>query len=443
MNLKISFISIVLVSTILVLVCKPKKEAAQSPSSTTNTTENKVITQTTDVSVSDNNTTNMAQSTHMKNMQSGMIHFAFELFKKQSIENHSESFCVSPVSLSLALGMTYAGAQGVTAKEMSNVLGFPSDRSQFLFQMNEYYSALKTFEGEKNPEFSIANRIYLEQTYILLDDFKKAMTENFGSDFVLVDFLTKFKEVEKEINVWVEQKTRTRIKDLLPKNILDASTVMVLVNAIYFKDDWKFAFDEEETSEMPFYAGERGKLDLMFMKQRLQNIRYCRHSQWQVLELPYNGKNFSMLVILPDQSSSTDIHTRIPDANDYNTIVSSLSNQNVYIELPRFKTESSFMLEGMMSDMGMPSAFSNGADFSGMSGRSDVKISKIVQKVFFEINEKGAEAAAATAVIMTRTTSVEYKPEQLVRFIANRPFIYVLKENTFNTPLFIGQFTGR
>jgi len=422
------------------LSCRSSKKSAQQPPEVTHSEVVKPSIASGNQKIENMNTPAIKR----ENLNMSMIDFAFRFYRFQSEAKGNENICVSPVSLQIALGMTYAGAKNLTAKEMSDVLGFSEDMNLFLKEMSVYHQHLKSAEENQDITFSLANRIYVEQTYKLLEAFMSDMDKHFGGSFEVVDFMNNPREAEKIINKWVETVTNERIKQLIPDGMLKSSTLMVLVNAIYFKSQWKYAFDEELTEEMGFYAGERGRVERMFMKGELKNIRYAAYKQWQVLELPYVTEDFSFLVVLPNKSTATDLNTRIPDGDDYLEMLSMLSPHHVYVELPKFKVESAFELEKMMAQMGMPLAFTDDADFSGMSGKRDIKIDKILQKVFFEITEKGSEAAAATAVVMVRITSVSPgQDREPIRFIANRPFIFILKENKYNTPLFIGQYVGK
>ncbi len=378
----------------------------------------------------------------MDTWQNEMTAFAFRFFNMQSETAKGKGFCVSPVSLQVSLGMAYAGARTETAKQMAKALGFSEDTDQFLKEIGEYYSFLKKSETDTSLQFSAANRIYVEQTYKLLETYKTALKQYFGGSFETVDFLYHAPDAEDLINKWVEKNTCNRIKQLIPKGLLDSSTLMVLVNALYFKADWKTAFDETKSAKMLFYKNSKETTEKKFMKSEFRQLGYAKYRHWQVAEFQYKSPAFSFLVILPDESSAENIKERIPNAADYQQMLKALRIVKVYVEIPSFRIESSFELESMMKQMGMPLAFTDNADFSGIAGRRDIKISKILQKVFFEITEKGSEAAAATAVVMVRTTSVADIPDPVVNFIVNRPFIFILKENTYQTPLFIGQFTG-
>jgi len=437
--MKLYRISLLMLMMLVVVSCKSSKKSAEVVVTPVANEQSLTSLQsvTTDPSVSDD-----SQNEKLLSMDQSMIDFAFRFYTFQSGIYQNKNFCVSPVSLQIALGMTYPGARNVTAEQMSKTLGFSADMDAFLKDMGGYYRQLKKSEKDTAFEFAIANRIYVEKTYKLLEPYRLSMNQFFDGAFEEVDFINLASEAEKKINMWVEDQTRKRITQLIPDGLLDSSTLMVLVNAIYFKSAWRNPFEESQSKELPFWAGERGKIDVKYMTGKKEGLKYVKYKQWQVLEIPYVTHDFSFIIILPEKSTGTDLHKHIPTAEEYVEMLKNMRYEDVYAEIPMFKMESSFSLEAMMSNMGMPIAFTNSADFSGMSGHKDIKISKILQKVFIEVNEKGSEAAAATAVIMVRTTSVAPTPKDPVRFIAKHPFIFILKENNTHTPLFIGQYVG-
>jgi serpin B len=218
-------------------------------------------------------------------------------------------------------------------------------------------------------------------------------------------------------------------------------TRMVLANAIYIKSDWRYPFEEESNIQKEFHAINGRIATTEFMTQRESRIPYLKLDDRKVIQLPYTSPHLSLMIILPDEKTVTDISTYIPDAGQYKEMIDNIRPQDVYMEIPKFKLESQFSLSDHLKEMGMEKAFDSRADFSGIGGQRDLFISAILQKVFFEIDEKGSEAAAATAIIVT-TTALMPGFEEPMEFIADRPFIFILKENQFNTPLFVGQFVS-
>jgi serpin B len=366
----------------------------------------------------------------------GMISFSFEYFSEIASLNIGKNVCTSPVSLNTALAMLYSGARGNTASEMSKTLYFDENLDLFHGQFKTYYNTLKAMEKRENLDFALANKIYLEKTYPILNSFKTTMKKVYGGVFEIVNFREQPEHSERTINRWVEKTTRNRIKDLIPAGTLDQMTRLVLVNALYINAPWKHQFNENITKKDTFNISPNEKHNTDFMVKEVDGIRYSEFNGNQVIELPYEVPDISLLIILPKNSTKDNIHSFIPTGNEYKTIISDMKPRLVRMEIPKFKIESDFSLKDVLAEMGMPSVFSGDADLSGISGSTDLEADEVLQKVFFEIDEKGTEAAAATAVIIRLTAMPE--PQAPILFKADRPFIFILRENTYNTPLFVG-----
>jgi serpin B len=375
-----------------------------------------------------------------KELPGRMTEFSFDMYRQISNEEGSKNFSFSPVSLNMAMALVYAGARGSTLENMSNIMKFDQDVDVFHQNYVQYFQSLSQFSDDTLIEFNIANRIFLEKTSLILDTYKEDIETYHGGEFELADFLNNYRLEEKKINAWVEKMTRDRIKDLIPMGTLDEFTRIVLVNALYIKSAWKFPFMEYATKEDQFTTASLQSVQKPFMSQTRRGIPYVSMHGYEVLELPYTSQGLSLLILLPDLEHSREFQRFIPDQQQYEEILSQLRPEFVYMEIPKFKTESQFSIKDHFREMGMDLPFSDQADFTGISTTGELAISEVLQKVFFEIDEKGTEAAAATAVIVTTTSMApDMDVPQPIEFIANRPFIFILKENYFNTPLFIGQ----
>ncbi|HPG73672.1 MAG TPA: serpin family protein [Bacteroidales bacterium] len=390
------------------------------------------------------NEKNHAESGVIKNdpiLTEGMTSFAFDFFEHLYSENQGSNYCFSPVSLNVALGMVYIGARNQTRSEMSQTLGFPVDTINFINQFSIFYQNLKRMSTDTALEFNLANRIFMEQTYQVLDSYRSKIVEYFDGAFETVDFLNQVLMVEQRINTWVEEMTKTRIKNLIPRGTLSNDTRMVLVNAIYIKSKWKYAFDEKLNKKKDFNVSKTEKTETEYLVKRQEGIKFFSNEQLSAIELNYTSTELSLILIKPHKSEIDNIDTYIPNAALYNEILRSIRPHEVYMEIPKFKIESSFSLADPLIEKGMKEAFSGNSDFTGISSKGDLAIDEVLQKVFFEIDEKGSEAAAATAIIMRTTSSaVHHEAPKLMYFIADRPFIFILKENTSHTPLFVGMY---
>ncbi|MEN8210057.1 MAG: serpin family protein, partial [Candidatus Fermentibacteria bacterium] len=234
------------------------------------------------------------------------------------------------------------------------------------------------------------------------------------------------------INVWVMEQTEGRIEDLIPQNLLTSVTKLVLTNAIYFKAQWLFQFDEMGTHDQDFTLIDGERITVPMMNQS-EHFPMVRGDNYMAVELPYSNRRTSMLVIVPDDGCFFELEDRLE--NDFIAdITRSLMDTNLRLSMPKFETVSTFRLEDILSDMGMVSAFGMSADFSGMDGTLSLYIANVVHKAFVSVDETGTEAAAATAVGMQKLNG-----EPSIEFNINRPFIYLIRDRDTGTTLFIGR----
>ncbi|TVQ07542.1 MAG: serpin family protein [Bacteroidetes bacterium] len=387
-----------------------------------------------------NNNTMTTETEQFNNMLHNMNDFSLEFFRKLSKNNSSESMAFSPASLNMAMAIVYSGAREETRQQISNLFGFDPQHSVFHPAYHAYFSELKEISKDTLVDFNLANRVFLEQSYPVLSQYISDVEKWHDGAFEKTDFRNNPRLAENRINSWVEDFTRDRIKDLIPSGSLSDLTRLVLVNAIYIKSDWKFPFEKEMTEEKMFRTISGDEVLRDFMIQRQSGIPWYEGEDFTAMELPYTTPDLSLILIKPNDKSVTDITRYIPDADTYNKMIREFRQEEVEMEIPSFKLETALSLTEPLQEAGIEEAFDERADFSGISGERDLHISAVLQKVFFEIDEKGSEAAAATAVIVVTTSMPAYPPDfQPKSFIADRPFIFILKENKFNTPLFTGQ----
>ncbi len=362
--------------------------------------------------------------------------FAFDIFKATQHE-HDDNLVISPFSISTAMAMTYAGARSETADQMSETLHFDANQDNFHPRFHQWVSQIRE-KGEKKEQLKIANSLWPQEDFHFVPAYFDLIEAFYQSALYEVDYTGDRAAIRQEINQWVEKHTNDLIKDLIKPNMLVEDTRLVLVNAIYFLSQWKIAFDQERTHTDRFQTAENQWQETSFMYMK-DTLNYYETNEYQVLELPYEGEDFSMVVVLPGEESSLDHLINGLNAPAFDEMSSSLAKNAVEVFLPSFKVRSNFELEKLMAQMGMPLAFTNKADFSGMTQQDDLKIDKIVHEAFIDVKEEGTEAAASTAVIMIRKSAI-VDEEQIV-FKVNRPFFYAIKENTGNSILFMGKVT--
>jgi len=363
--------------------------------------------------------------------------FALDLYRSLSTQNGNLIY--SPFSISLALAMTYAGARGETESQMADVLHFPGqDVSHAAFNALD----LALAQSGQSPttdqvplQINIANAVWAEQTYPFQQDFLDTIALNYGAGIRLADFINQYDPVREEINRWVEEQTKDKIKDLLAKGTLDADTRMVLVNAIYFKADWLTPFDANNTSDAPFHLLDGSESQVKMMSETLHGIPYAQEEGWKAVELPYAGGTAAMTILVPDEGGFADFEPAL-DAAKLEEILGAMQPASVQLGLPKFTFESQFSLPEQLSALGMTDAFQPFvADFSGMTGNRDLYISDVIHKAFVAVDEKGTEAAAATVAIM----KMGMAPTSNIVLTIDRPFIFVIRDTVSGQILFMGR----
>ena len=374
---------------------------------------------------------NTAVSQGVKDVVKGNNEFTFDLYDQ--INDKEENLFFSPYSVSSALAMTYNGAEGKTKNEMSDVLNFNKD----INALSENYSALNdhiTGLSSKKIQLNIANAIWGQQDYGFRKAFLELNKKYYGAGIKQVNFKKEHKEIRNQINKWVEDKTNQKIKNLIKPNVLDRMTRMVLVNAIYFNGKWENPFKEEDNFKDKFYIYSKCETQTEFMFQKL-SLKYHEDDIAQVVEIPYSGKSLSMMVILPKEKYGMEKLEKYLDNELYENYNKSLSTYKVELSFPKFEVEDDYELNSPLKDMGMKSAFGEGADFSGMTGSKDLFIDNVVHKTYVKVDEEGTEAAAATGIVMRKTSAIMETKE----FKADHPFIFIIKENKNDTILFMGR----
>lgn len=363
----------------------------------------------------------------------GNNQFATDLYSVLGKEEGG-NLLMSPYSISTALAMTYAGARGETEAEMAEVLQFALPQDQLHPAFGELISHFNEGEGKRPYQLSVANRLWGQKGYHFQPEFLKTTKDNYGAELAQVDFINQTDQARQAINKWVEEQTQDKIKDLIPSGVLDSLTRLVLTNAIYFKGDWKYQFDKKRTTDSPFMVTPEKKetVSMMYQKNR---FKYAAYPELQVLEMPYSGDELSMVVLLPKKVDGlAELEKSLTD-NNLGKWTNRLSPTKVSVFLPRFKMTCQFGLSDVLASMGMPKAFGSAADFSGMNGKKDLYISAVIHKAFIDVNEEGTEAAAATAVVMTRKSM----PRPTPVFRADHPFVFLLKDNKTGSILFMGR----
>ncbi len=365
--------------------------------------------------------------------------FALELYRYLADRSQDDLF-LSPHSISVALAMTYAGARGETEAQMAEALRFtlPQDELHAAFnQLDLILSARGEDAKGKDGEgfrLHVVNALWGQQGYDFEETFLDTLARNYGAGLRLVDFVEDAEGARQTINAWVSEQTEGRIEDLIPQGVLDALTRLVLTNAIYFNAAWAEPFEEDMTEDGPFYLLDGSSVEVPMMHQT-EHFGYTAGEGYQAVELPYDGRELSMVILLPD-SDEFAAFERDLDRETLVTILSALRSQRVNLAMPRFEFSSKFSLTDALSELGMPVAFTEEADFSGMNGRRELMITDVLHQAFVSVDEEGTEAAAATAVVVGLTSAM---PEEPVEMTVDRPFIFLIRDIETGALLFVGR----
>ncbi|XP_078544122.1 leukocyte elastase inhibitor-like isoform X1 [Lissotriton helveticus] len=420
----------------------------------------------------------------MEQLKSATNEFCLKLYKEIAKSKKNENIFYSPYSIASAIAMVYRGAGGNTAIQMGEVFLFNkvgkseihhestpdtacSGMEQQALKSHHQVSipkrahldagvetqnilpAFKALSAEINKPSSnytleTASNMYVEKTYEVKQDYVKDIKKYFDVQPESVNFAGDAENARKKINGWVETKTKNKITNLLPEGSLDPSTIMVLVNAIYFKGNWATKFSEEHTEAKEFKMSKTSKKSVQMMFKRAKfNMAHVVEPglAFKVLELPYVNKDLSMIILLPDEieDDSTGLekleHQLTKKKLEGWTRSDKMASVEVEVLLPKFRLAESYDMRETLISMGMSDAFNRGkADLSGISDKNDLYVSKVFHKAFVEVNEEGTEAAAATAA-----TVVLKMASMSVRFEANHPFLFYIQEKKTGSILFFGR----
>ncbi|MCK4305639.1 MAG: serpin family protein [Candidatus Eisenbacteria sp.] len=358
--------------------------------------------------------------------------FAFKLY--QELRSPDDNLLISPHSISVAFGMTYAGARGNTEQEMAEVLCFHYPQTGFhaaLRELNELLTSSGETSGNGSFELSIANGCWGRKDLVYLQPYLDCLSENYSASMQYLDFVNQPEQSRSTINQWVADRTEDRIKDLLPPNSIDYLTYLVLANTVYFKAAWLNRFDESFTYDGQFTLLEGSKILVPMMHGEL-TFAYSEGSGYRAVELPYEGEAVSMIAILPDEGQFQAFEDSF-NAQKLTAIIDELEETHITLTFPQFSFVSDFDLIPTLIDMGMTDAFAMGANFTGMDGTNDGMpwIDVVAHKTFISVDENGTEAAAGTGMVLTCGMHDSFQ--------AIRPFLFVIRHVETGTVLFLGR----
>ena len=355
--------------------------------------------------------------------------FGFNVFHELYKE---DQVLFSPLSASLALAMTATGAAGETASQMTKVLGFDKFSTD---DVNGYYRKMVAALLAVDPDtaFEIANSIWISDRIKVRQEFIDDCDKYYSSEVYPADFSSQA-TIDK-VNKWCSDKTHGKISSILEEP--DEDLVMALMNALYFKGTWKYAFPDVYKDKFSAISGKTVSMEMMQLSTELS---YGEYDGFRMVDLPYGNGSFSMKVILPDEKEDFGKAVKRFDANTLDKLNGKAFQTNVFLKMPKFTFDCQNELTDILIALGMERAFNGAlADFSKMS--EGLFISFVKQKTFIDVNESGTEAAAVTIVGMDKMAGPGGASDQ-INFFANRPFLFVIQENSTGAVLFIGQKVG-
>ncbi|XP_064483315.1 intracellular coagulation inhibitor 2-like [Ornithodoros turicata] len=362
--------------------------------------------------------------------------FAFNLL--QRLPYRESHVFVSPFSVSVAMAMVYDGAAGISERQLYEVLGYQeaglAGKANVLSRLQQILRSESAMSDGVTLE--AANAVLVKKDYPIVERYKSDLQGVFNARIEEVDFFNDNAAAIADINRWVSEKTRGQISDAVER--LPGDTVMFIMNAVYFKGDWQVEFDQSKTSLLPFYNnGETSTLVETMLSHDRYRYASDNHLHADIVELPYKGKDFSMVVLLPHERDGLVHLVEALTASAFHAALGRLTLAEVKLKFPKFKLQSKYSLVEPLSFLGATSIFGSGADLSGISGRKDLYVSDVLHKAVIEVNEKGSEASAFTGVIV-RPLSASHPDPLPVEMHVDHPFAFCIRDAKTGLILFLG-----
>lgn len=367
-----------------------------------------------------------------------VLNFSVDLYKQLLAENKpGENIFFSPLSIAAALSMVLAGARNKTAQELRALLHVKGEESVLQEHFSKFFGGLSKYA----PDICVyvANRMYSTQELVIQSGYLSLLEHSYRATLRSVDFKNNHEKVRLEANAWVSEQTASKIQNLLPLGSIDSGTVLILLNAIYFKGFWESPFPSWSTRSEKFYLDSHTSMevDMMFQKESYK-IGHCKELKARALELPYRGGKASMIIILPDDTEGLSLLEKSLSSTALSALINGLGEaQEVKLSVPKFKLERDFCLKHTLQALGVKDLVdASVADLSGIFESGKPAVSDVIHKAFIEVDEEGTEAAAATAVMMCGSCGPT--PQTIPPFVVDHPFMFLLKSKEPDVILFVG-----
>lgn len=375
----------------------------------------------------------------LKTLSKDNAEFAFEIYQRLSEEE--ENLFISPLSISIALAQTYAGAKGATKDEIGKALHFSLLDETLHKAMNSLEQTLESradVKVEKGEPFklSIVNALWGQRDYPFVQAYLDLLALNYGAGINLLDFIADPEAARYTINQWVEEQTYHKIKELLGQGTVTTDTRLVLTNAIYFKAGWQNKFNAKSTSPHQFTCLDGSKIQVNMMHMEVSDrFPYIKSENYEAVILPYVGNMVGFMIVMPNEGKFKDVEKSL-DGTAFIKMMESMKQREGWVSLPKFQMEYKKSLVSSLKALGMEKAFTPMADFTGISEKGDLMISDIIHQTFLKVDEEGTEAAGATAVIFVDTGLPSEPPFEM---IVDRSFIFAIVDMPTNAVMFLGR----
>ncbi len=367
----------------------------------------------------------------------GLNHFSLNTYE-QLAKTNGGNLVLSPYNIAGALSMALAGARGQTADEIAKVLGQAGVDPKYHAELAALIEQITKAANTGENHLLNANALWVQQDFKILPDFRDTLQNIYKAPPGLVDFKGDPQRAIAAINAWADQNTKGKIHELFGPGSLDARTRLVLASAVYFYGKWEHPFRHTETRPAPFTLPSGSTEQADFMNQTAR-FGYAETQSGQILEMRYAGTGLAFDILLPKKGEpAAEMESGLTPERLAGWL-GSLHNQEVQASIPKFRVECGFPLESVLATMGMPTAFSGSADFSGIDDRRDLRISKVEHKAYVDVNEEGTEAAAATGIGVMRV-AMKLPPHPV--FVADHPFLFLIRDTNSGLMLFNGRLVN-
>lgn len=381
------------------------------------------------------------QEEPMQALASDCGEFAVSLYSTLN-STSSENLLFSPYSIFSCLGMVYVGAREATAEEMSSTLHLSLTQQATAPAAFSLSKALKA-RGEATGAYKLrmSNALWGDRDTFFLSDFRHLIAKNYNGNIESVNFQDKDKTLSV-INSWVKNETEGKIPQLLEANDIGSSTRLLLTNTIFFQGTWRSPFDVKATSSAPFFSTPENSIPVKMLEQT-NGFSYLETEQVQIAALPFqgtneNGSQIAYMIVLPQKGKELSEVENSLSSTQISQWINGLNKEQLHLRLPSYSMRTRFDLNKALQTLGMTSAFTDQANFSGIDGMNDLLLSKVIHEVFFSLDESGVVAAAATGASMNMKMTPSEKPP--IEFLADHPFLFFLVDLQTKTVLFMGKF---